>query len=99
MWCSDRVRRLCLALVLLVLTVAGCGSGDTVDGQVSEVADSRLCVKTATTAGLCFVATDQQLKDVKVGTCVDITFSGGSNGVQPVAVKIMPKKPPCVAQG
>lgn len=91
------MRRL-LLVATLSLTLAGCGGGNTLTGQVSEVADGRLCVQTATDAGVCLMATAQQLGGVKVGACVEVTFSGGGDGVQPVAGKIAARKPPCVTQ-
>ena len=95
MWCSGPVRLPLLTVVLLGLTLTGCGGGDTVTGQVSEAADERLCVQTTAQAGLCFVATAEQLDGVQVGTCVEVTFSGSADGDQPVAKKIDEQQPPC----
>lgn len=96
MWSSGRVRLRWLSVVLLGLTLAGCGGGDTVTGQVSEVADNRLCLQTTTQAGLCFVATDEQLAGVEPGVCVEVTFDSSADGDQPVVREITPEQPPCV---
>ncbi len=96
MWCHGWVRLPLLTVTLLGLTLTGCGGANTVTGQVTEAADERLCVQKTTQAGLCFVATAEQLDKIQPGACVEVTFSGSADGDQPVATKITERQPPCV---
>lgn len=80
--------------VLALLLLTGCGSGpQTTTGRVSDVA-GRLCVQTNSDDGTCFGVTREQLAQVQLGTCVQITYTA-SQGLVPEASDVRVVPPPC----